>query len=99
MSDAFPVLLGIDLDAEAIWTGRSAENASRPVLLSHGTFAVREGLDPLLNLFAEHGVKASFFIPGVTVDRRSEEHTAEHQSLMRNSYAVFCLKKKNSQLY
>src|SRR3546814_8448591 len=28
--------------------------------------------------------------------RRSEEHTSELQSLMRNSYAVFCLKKKNT---
>src|SRR3546814_1709141 len=28
---------------------------------------------------------------------RSEEHTSELQSLMRNSYAVFCLTKKNSQ--
>src|SRR3546814_10163253 len=28
------------------------------------------------------------------VDRRSEEHTSELQSLMRISYAVFCLKKK-----
>src|SRR3546814_7556021 len=28
-------------------------------------------------------------------DRRSEEHTSELQSLMRTSYAVFCLKKKN----
>src|SRR3546814_4476132 len=27
-------------------------------------------------------------------DRRSEEHTSELQSLMRSSYAVFCLKKK-----
>src|SRR3546814_10558775 len=27
--------------------------------------------------------------------RRSEEHTSELQSLMRISYAVFCLKKKN----
>src|SRR3546814_4711768 len=27
--------------------------------------------------------------------KRSEEHTSELQSLMRNSYAVFCLKKKN----
>src|SRR3546814_5853472 len=26
---------------------------------------------------------------------RSEEHTSELQSLMRNSYAVFCLKKKH----
>src|SRR3546814_3508982 len=27
---------------------------------------------------------------------RSEEHTSELQSIMRNSYAVFCLKKKNT---
>src|SRR3546814_7925056 len=32
---------------------------------------------------------------GRRVDRRSEEHTSELQSLMRISYAVFCLKKKN----
>src|SRR3546814_271274 len=30
-------------------------------------------------------------------DARSEEHTPELQSLMRNSYAVFCLKKKKQQ--
>src|SRR3546814_3128848 len=30
--------------------------------------------------------------------RRSEEHTSELQSLMRISYAVFCLKKKKIQL-
>src|SRR3546814_2515702 len=29
---------------------------------------------------------------------RSEEHTSELQSLMRSSYAVFCLKKKNTPL-
>src|SRR3546814_6220079 len=28
--------------------------------------------------------------------RRSEEHTSELQSLMRSSYAVFCLKKKKT---
>src|SRR3546814_2561736 len=30
---------------------------------------------------------------------RSEEHTSELQSLMRISYAVFCLKKKTQQIY
>src|SRR3546814_7405619 len=35
-------------------------------------------------------------IDGVT-NSRSEEHTSELQSLMRISYAVFCLKKKNKQ--
>src|SRR3546814_10803291 len=32
---------------------------------------------------------------GKLLDHRSEEHTSELQSLMRISYAVFCLKKKN----
>src|SRR3546814_9782165 len=31
--------------------------------------------------------------------RRSEEHTSELQSLMRISYAVFCLKKKNNKTH
>src|SRR3546814_7844383 len=34
--------------------------------------------------------------PG-SINWRSEEHTSELQSLMRISYAVFCLKKKNIQ--
>src|SRR3546814_4605221 len=34
------------------------------------------------------------FVPRCRGDRRSEEHTSELQSLMRISYAVFCLKKK-----
>src|SRR3546814_2954414 len=32
--------------------------------------------------------------PAKALGRRSEEHTSELQSLMRISYAVFCLKKK-----
>src|SRR3546814_5478446 len=50
---------------------------------------------------AGSGVKVSRLAHGVPVggeldylDDRSEEHTSELQSLMRNSYAVFCLKKK-----
>src|SRR3546814_2869593 len=43
------------------------------------------------------------FTNGLTVylsgDTRSEEHTSELQSLMRHSYAVFCLKKKKTQLH
>src|SRR3546814_7925222 len=36
------------------------------------------------------------FRQGSTQHHRSEEHTSELQSLMRISYAVFCLKKKNT---
>src|SRR3546814_7300976 len=42
--------------------------------------------NPLVIVMGERGV------PG-----RSEEHTSELQSLMRISYAVFCLKKKNTE--
>src|SRR3546814_2955393 len=37
--------------------------------------------------------------PTAGVDIRSEEHTSELQSLMRTSYAVFCLKKKNDRTH
>src|SRR3546814_4221931 len=38
--------------------------------------------------------------PGATAEEvaRSEEHTSELQSLMRISYSVFCLKKKNENV-
>src|SRR3546814_3959764 len=38
---------------------------------------------------------SGFTVPACTLER-SEEHTSELQSLMRTSYAVFCLKKKNN---
>src|SRR3546814_9892376 len=44
----------------------------------------------------EEGADAAARIEHV-VDERSEEHTSELQSLMRNSYAVFCLKKKQTK--
>src|SRR3546814_5275305 len=37
--------------------------------------------------------------PKSALKGRSEEHTSELQSLMRISYAVFCLKKKNKQIH
>src|SRR3546814_2192817 len=38
-------------------------------------------------------------IPHQNAQVRSEEHTSELQSLMRSSYAVFCLKQKIQQTY
>src|SRR3546814_4938006 len=43
-------------------------------------------------------IRTASFWP-ICMPRRSEEHTSELQSLMRISYAVFCLKKKNTQKY
>src|SRR3546814_4652163 len=43
----------------------------------------------------KNGVSPSFDEMKDALALRSEEHTSELQSLMRISYAVFCLKKKN----
>src|SRR3546814_1799699 len=45
-------------------------------------------------------VTAFFYLSPTTANdtTRSEEHTSELQSLMRISYAVFCLKKKNNKI-
>src|SRR3546814_3961375 len=52
---------------------------------------VKSGIrDILSGAQASEVVRSSF-------DERSEEHTSELQSLMRISYAVFCLKKKKQQ--
>src|SRR3546814_10463471 len=44
------------------------------------------------------GTEAAVMFAGFDGASRSEEHTSELQSLMRISYAVFCLKKKNKYI-
>src|SRR3546814_10759280 len=48
------------------------------------------------------GKTAAFSLPSLDYllnnPKRSEEHTSELQSLMRISYAVFCLKKKTNKI-
>src|SRR3546814_2587194 len=49
----------------------------------------------LLGLSDERAIRLNWTLANAAVTKRSEEHTSELQSLMRISYAVFCLKKKN----
>src|SRR3546814_1563385 len=51
----------------------------------------------LVNMRADRRARSLGPIIGFDVEFRSEEHTSELQSLMRKSYAVFCLKKKKKQ--
>src|SRR3546814_5998401 len=52
---------------------------------------------PRLQIIARQNLHASFPIVSFSAAARSEEHTSELQSLMRISYAVFCLQKKKKQ--
>src|SRR3546814_3601622 len=58
----------------------------------------REDFEGAMSALASLRAPIDAFFDKVTVndtdEKRSEEHTSELQSLMRISYAVFCLKKK-----
>src|SRR3546814_5645749 len=54
------------------------------------------GIDPTSTAVA---ARRTLVGAGPELSVRSEEHTSELQSLMRISYAVFCLKKKKNQIY
>src|SRR3546814_7716049 len=70
---------------------RIANGALDRQLVDEGQVA-QEGYDQL-GISFRHMVRGTEF--GLV--RRSEEHTSELQSLMRISYAVFCLKKKKKK--
>src|SRR3546814_5039953 len=53
------------------------------------------GLVHIVNTLAGRGL-CDILVPTMAPRHRSEEHTSELQSLMRSSYAVFCLKKKKT---
>src|SRR3546814_10596309 len=78
--------------AESAWHrcfGRLRLRAWREPVPGRGGWIMDDGLqaaDYLSGTGSEHGRPA-----------RSEEHTSELQSLMRISYAVFCLKKKKTK--
>src|SRR3546814_8529848 len=55
------------------------------------------GLEAVLGVPQRVGEQEPSLSIGVEDLDRSEEHTSELQSLMRISYAVFCLKKKKSK--
>src|SRR3546814_1507895 len=64
----------------------------RRMLAQHG---ITQSMSRKANCL-DNAAMESFF--GTLKAERSEEHTSELQSLMRISYAVFCLKKTNQNL-
>src|SRR3546814_9738073 len=58
-----------------------------------GTFLVCSGVLTSVHAFAADPTRGLFILIFLAIE--IGEHTSELQSLMRSSYAVFCLKKKN----
>src|SRR3546814_10743913 len=89
---------GTRLDGQ--WAGLGGGNS-----MSDSTVEVHDGAgvlivedEALVALFLEDTLDTlGYRCCGVADTARSEEHTSELQSLMRISYAVFCLKKNKTQ--
>src|SRR3546814_9803064 len=72
---------------------RAAQDVARPWLVGRSQPLARELTLPTA-LQANVNTTLLFAEGAMDLAARSEEHTSELQSLMRISYAVFCLKKK-----
>src|SRR3546814_7399856 len=68
-----------------------------PLIMINTGFGIVIGMTYTYLPFAILPIYASLVGQSPRLAERSEEHTSELQSLMRISYAVFCLKKKNKQ--
>src|SRR3546814_3587981 len=67
------------------------QRARQPLAVAVGLDEIGDHRGGRLQMFLHRGER----VRGLRGRGRSEEHTSELQSLMRISYAVFCLKKKN----
>src|SRR3546814_4078089 len=89
-----------DNELDTLFNEHRFQGKVTDILTTVGSHLVTDSLDAggalLLEAFvaARRDPEVRRLVQGVL---RSEEHTSELQSLMRISYAVFCLKKKNSQ--
>ena len=58
------VAFTFDFDAEEVWLAGDPEAASKPGLLSMGTYGANVGVPELLRLLDRRGIPATFFVPG-----------------------------------
>ena len=78
-----------DFDAEEAWLGEDPANADRPGVLSQGTYGAKWGVPLVLELLEQHGIRATFFVPGRVAERypaRVEEIVAAGHELAHHGY-------------
>lgn len=66
------VMLTFDLDAETLWLAGSLDNLDKPGMLSQGTYGARVGTPLILQLLRQNDIRATFFVPGWTVEHHPD---------------------------
>src|SRR3546814_6731032 len=92
--------LAAELARQSEWLGLQGEQVTLRVAIR--TLAESPGKSRLCTVLSEYfgavvQLSVEYGATGDETAHRSEEHTSELQSLMRISYAVFCLKKKTEK--
>lgn len=67
------VSLSFDVDAESGYLCMGEQYARRLTSLSQGRYGIRRGLPRILDLLDEHGIQATFFVPGYTAKLYPDE--------------------------
>jgi peptidoglycan-N-acetylglucosamine deacetylase len=78
-----------DFDAEEAWIADDPANAERPGVLSQGTYGAKVAVPLILDLLREHGITATFFVPGRVAERhpeRVEQIVAAGHELAHHGY-------------
>lgn len=75
---------GFDVDAEAVWLNMEPESIDKLVTMSYGGYEARVGVPKILELLARYEIRATFFIPGWTV----EAHPAMCEAIVKAGHEV-----------
>jgi len=81
------VCLTFDFDALSVWF---SFDRTTPAMLSRGEYGARVGVPRILELLRRHSIKATFFVPGHTVDSfpaQVEKILADGHEVAHHSYA------------
>jgi peptidoglycan-N-acetylglucosamine deacetylase len=78
-----------DFDAEEAWIADDPANEHRPGVLSQGTYGAKVAVPLILDLLRDHGIAATFFVPGRVAERhpaRVEQIVAAGHELAHHGY-------------
>jgi peptidoglycan/xylan/chitin deacetylase (PgdA/CDA1 family) len=81
------VCLSFDFDALSVWFGYAR---TTPAMLARGEYGARVGVPRVLELLDRHGIRATFFVPGHTVEsfpRETESILDRGHEVAHHSYA------------
>jgi peptidoglycan/xylan/chitin deacetylase (PgdA/CDA1 family) len=78
------MFLSFDVDSETAWTGRDPARYAELVTMSYGGYEARVGVRKLLELLAEEGLRATFFVTGWSV----EAHPAMAEAIARAGHEI-----------